>query len=636
MPKVKSRKGSSKPANKKKNNNNNNQKAKNSSTTQNSSNPNTDFIINDLPDVLTDMAGVQTPVMPIKIMQANQFSTAATTDGNDSGHASPNEILTLRVSPRPEEQQESKPKTKKSSPKKKPARKTNSLDLVGHHAASTNSSSSKSPKSKNSAAKNEPRRASFGNPAATRQKYNSFCGNDQSTPVPFVRRRKTRSRMCSTKNEKDSIEEHHVQFNLTPAEATYTYASSKGSQTSLCSQNSLPRSQISQISTPKNTNKFSNRRRSLSEGQKAYNLEDSGLSGGQFQKKLTFGYIDSDDDSDEIGLDQDDLDEADELEDQEELELEIPPSKALSMCSILSSDNLEDVWDDDHYDKIDDHYYDSENENFDDYPAWKPESKRWRGRFESLAEIPTSNLRTLTDKYLFSDKEVHLSISTSSPTHQSTVFLALNKNSGKEFCLKRCKMPKDPSVRHEIADTAEILLNFDHQNVLKYYDFIQKKPNMFFISSLEMCNLRHWVSGLINSAMSMQLKISPLNLIQGMVEGLCYLKKQFDISHGNLTPQNILINEAGEAIVSDPFVFKKFRNSQLTDKNGKEHNSSSQSGEKPPAKNSKHQESLDKNNQDKEKKSNLSSAKKHIGECYKAAVWNAPEIINLDCSYGLG
>merc|ERR1712038_2048945 len=119
-----------------------------------------------------------------------------------------------------------------------------------------------------------------------------------------------------------------------------------------------------------------------------------------------------------------------------------------------------------------------------------------------------------------SDKEVHLSISTSSPTHQSTVFLTLEKATGIERCLKRCKMPKDVTTRNEISEKSEILLNLKHENVLKYHNFLQKKPNMFFISKLEMCNLRHWVSGLVNSAMTMQVEISPLKLIKGLSEGM--------------------------------------------------------------------------------------------------------------------
>ena len=76
-------------------------------------------------------------------------------------------------------------------------------------------------------------------------------------------------------------------------------------------------------------------------------------------------------------------------------------------------------------------------------------------------------------------------------------------------------MPKDITTRNEISKKSEILLNLNHENVLKYHNFLQKKPNMFFISELEMCNLRHWVSGLVNSAMTMKIEISALRLIKG-------------------------------------------------------------------------------------------------------------------------
>merc|ERR1712157_379247 len=115
----------------------------------------------------------------------------------------------------------------------------------------------------------------------------------------------------------------------------------------------------------------------------------------------------------------------------------------------------------------------------------------------------------------------------------------------------------------------------------------------------------------------MRLEIKPINLVKGLIEGMVYLHKQVEIVHGNLTPQNILINEEGEAVVADPLLFKKFRNKIV----------------QSPRKESEIEKDA-KDTKDKEPKSNtISSAKKHIGECYKAQVWNAPEIILQELPY---
>lgn len=60
-------------------------------------------------------------------------------------------------------------------------------------------------------------------------------------------------------------------------------------------------------------------------------------------------------------------------------------------------------------------------------------------------------------------------------------------------------------------------------------------------------------------------------------------------------------------MIADPLLFKKFRNKII--------------------------QSPRKESENNEKSSTLSSAKKHIGECYKAQVWNAPEIILQEVPY---
>ena len=112
------------------------------------------------------------------------------------------------------------------------------------------------------------------------------------------------------------------------------------------------------------------------------------------------------------------------------------------------------------------------------------------------------------------------------------------------------------------------LLELNHENVVSYIDYLQKKPNLFFVSKLYMGNLRHWVCGLVNSAMSMKkqdMPFSPPHMCWDLINGMNYLKNScFALVHGNLTPQNILLAENGKLVISDPGVFKKFRVSQET------------------------------------------------------------------------
>merc|ERR1712004_53312 len=238
-----------------------------------------------------------------------------------------------------------------------------------------------------------------------------------------------------------------------------------------------------------------------------------------------------------------------------------------SNSSILLSE-ASDAWDTDCYDEVDldDYNHDLDDDEIEDYPAWRPDSKRWRARFEALSEIPVPSLRLLGNTFLFCDKQIPLSIASSTSGHMSAVFLGLHKDSGEEVAIKRVKMPKELELREQVVDKSmNILLKLDHNNIQSCIDFIQKKPHFWYIQKPSMCNLRMFAVGLVNSGLSMTVKLEPVQICKDIITGLIHLKSQYQICHGNLTPQNILITESGHAKVTDiACIFKKLRGASTT------------------------------------------------------------------------
>ena len=441
--------------------------------------------------------------------------------------------------------------------------------------------------------------------------------NENSGALPFCRRIKRRNRNSSSVHfdltpQSDSENDYHTPISGTPGSncsPSPKYGSSPkfGSKSdSTLKFGSSPKSPNYNTSTPSNFKKSgkSNRRRSISEGHTTIPDNLHGMGDCAILDKI----------------------KEEHNNDQHPEAFGGGLKPATSYSSILSTDSH---FYDDYYDEIE---IESQVEDFEDYPAWKPTSKRWRARFESLAERPVSELRSIGD-YMFCDSEVHLAISTSSPSHQSGVYLSLDSK-GTEFCLKKMKMPKKSENREYINEQAEKLLKMNHKNVLKYFDYLQKKPNLFLITDLYMGNLRHWVCGLVNSAMSMKgnlvEKFVPNKMAWDLVAGLNYLKNsEFAMVHGNLTPQNILIGEKGHLVIADPLIFKQFRMQvqkvpKKVPKKDEKNKSRDKSGEKAKhfTKNSTESE----NEPPTEKKATLKS-KKHIGECYNAKAWLAPELL---------
>jgi serine/threonine protein kinase len=146
-----------------------------------------------------------------------------------------------------------------------------------------------------------------------------------------------------------------------------------------------------------------------------------------------------------------------------------------------------------------------------------------------------------------------------------------------------------------------------------------------------MGNLRHWVCGLVNSAMSMKgnlvEKFVPNKMAWDLVAGLNYLKNsEFAMVHGNLTPQNILIGEKGHLVIADPLIFKQFR--MIVQKVPKKGSKVAKKDDKPKSRDKTAKNSSDNESESEktEKKATLKS-KKHIGECFNAKAWLAPELL---------
>jgi len=180
---------------------------------------------------------------------------------------------------------------------------------------------------------------------------------------------------------------------------------------------------------------------------------------------------------------------------------------------------------------------DCDETNNRDTPHWISRSLRWKTRFQSMAQMKTSELNFVEGKVYYCDKQQHLKLGSG-----HTVYLGLTAE-GREVCIRKMKTKQMPQIQK--PSFVRKLLELRHPNLIRYDEFIILKNQTYLLQELVDYSLGRWLR---DKSVCQPLEKS--DVCRQLCTGINFLHDQ-GIGHKDLRPANILITPVGRLTIAN-------------------------------------------------------------------------------------